>query len=296
MHDLTFTQRWAQDTADLVEAALADTPIVVIGGPRQAGKTTLAQTSVGREALTQLVTLDDLDVRAAANADPQGFVAGLGDGAIIDEVQRVPDLVLAVKASVDRDRRPGRFLLTGSANPFHRQEETLAGRREDIALWTLAQAGLEHGTGEMVDRVFDDDPAPFLRAAPSVGLQDVIERALRGGYPEMITRTAPSRVDAWYRSYVSEVVHHEIGDLAAIEGLLDMPKLMRLLAHRNTGLLNASKLARDAELPAQDDAAVSLPSRRSLHRVARACVDPQRPEAHAFGQRRWAVPISVLWT
>jgi predicted AAA+ superfamily ATPase len=271
----------------LVDAALADTPIVVIAGPRQAGKSTLAQTFVGHGALAQLVTLDDLDVRAAANADPQGFVAGLGDGAIIDEVQRVPDLVLAVKASVDRDRRPGRFLLTGSANPFHRQEETLAGRREDIALWTLAQAELEQGSGEMVDRVFADDPAPFLRAAPPVGLQDVIERALRGGYPETIERTVPSRVDAWYRSYVSEVVHHEIADLAAIEGLLDMPKLMRLLAHRNTGLLNASKLARDAELPAQT-------ARRYLSLLAEAFIVSLVPAWTRSGRKRLVKSPKVI--
>lgn len=101
--------------------------------------------------LSQLVTLDDLNARAAAASDPQGFIAGLGDGAVIDEVQRVPELVLAVKASVDRDRRPGRFLLTGSANPFHQQEETLAGRREDVSLWTLSQAELEDRSGDIID-------------------------------------------------------------------------------------------------------------------------------------------------
>jgi predicted AAA+ superfamily ATPase len=206
---------------------------------------------LGGGHLARLVTLDDLDVRAAAHADPQGFVTGLGDGAVIDEVQRVPERVLAVKANVDRDRRPGRFLLTGSANPFHRQDETLAGRREDVSLWTLAQAELEQTSGELVNRLFDDDPLPVLRTAAPVDGQDVVKRALRGGYPEMLQRTQQSRVDAWYRSYITEVVQHEIADLAAIEGLLDMPKLMRLLAHRNTGLLNTTKLARDADLPPQ---------------------------------------------
>lgn len=168
-------------------------------------------------------------------------------------------------------------------------EETLAGRREDIALWTLAQAELEQGSGEMVDRVFDDDPAPFLHAAPPVDLQDVIERALRGGYPEMIERTVPSRVDAWYRSYVSEVVHHEIADLAAIEGLLDMPKLMRLLAHRNTGLLNASKLARDAELPAQT-------ARRYLSLLAEAFIVSLVPAWTRSGRKRLVKSPKVMLT
>ncbi len=234
--------------ASLVEEALGDTPVVVVQGPRQAGKSTLVGGFVGRGRLTQLVTLDDLDVQAGASADPQGFVAGLGGGAIIDEVQRVPDLVLAIKASVDRDRRPGRFLLTGSSNPFHRQAETLAGRREDVSLWPLAQTELEGVAGSIIDDLFADDPATVLRRAAPVAPVEVVDRALRGGYPDVLRRERPGRMDAWFRGYVAEVVRREVADLAAIEGLLDVPKLLRLVAHRNTGLLNVARLGRDADL------------------------------------------------
>lgn len=235
----------------LVQDALDDTPVVTVQGPRQAGKTTLVETFVGRGNLQSLVTLDDLDVRAAAAGDPQGFVAGLGDGAVIDEIQRVPDLILAIKASVDRDRRSGRFLLTGSANPFHRHQETLAGRREDVALWPFAQAELERTHGPPIDGLFGSDPGSTLRGCAPVTPADVVARALKGGFPDVLDRTRPERIQAWFRGYVSEVVRNEVSELAAIEGLLDMPKLLRLVAHRSTGLLNVARLARDADLPPQ---------------------------------------------
>lgn len=237
--------------AALVGDALTDTPVVVVQGPRQAGKSTLVAQFLGSGDLETSVTFDDLDVRAAATADPQGFVAGLGRGGVIDEVQRVPDIVLALKAAVDRDRRPGRFLLTGSANPFHAQEETLAGRREDIKLWPLAQAELERTSGNAVDRLFAPSPDRHLRQTSEVEPLDLLARALRGGYPAALERTRADRVEAWFRNYVAEVVRTEVAGLAAIEGLLDVPRLLRLVAHRSAGLLNVARLARDADLPQQ---------------------------------------------
>ncbi len=237
--------------APLVRRALSDTPVVVVQGPRQAGKSTLVRSFVGHGHLTDLVTLDDLDVRAAAQADPQGFIAGLGKGAVIDEAQRVPDIVLAIKAAVDRDRQPGRFLLTGSANPFHRQEETLAGRREDVDMWPFVQAELERRSSSLVDDLFDEDPRERLGRATAIGREDVLHRALRGGFPEAVARRQLDRRHAWFRNYVTEVIRSEIAGLASIEGLLDLPKLLRLIAHRNAGLLNVARLARDADLSPQ---------------------------------------------
>ena len=235
----------------LIREALQDTPVVVVQGPRQAGKSTLVSRFLGSGNLETAATFDDLDVRAAATADPQGFVAGLGRGAIIDEVQRVPDVILAIKAAVDRDRQPGRFLLTGSANPFHRHEETLAGRREDIHLWPLAQAELEGAPHNAVDLILDPDPAAHFRRSPEIEPQELLLRALRGGYPAALERTSPDRHQAWFRNYVAEVVRAEVADLAAIEGLLDLPRLLRLAAHRSAGLLSVARLARDADLPQQ---------------------------------------------
>ena len=116
---------------------------------------------------------------------------------------------------------------------------------------TLAQAELEGTSGEFIDRIFAADPVSALRAAPPADRSDAIGRALRGGYPEAVARARPDRIDAWCRNNVTEVVQREVADLAAIEGLLDMPRLLRLIAHRNTGLLNTAHLARDVDLPPQ---------------------------------------------
>lgn len=237
--------------ARLVDDALLDTPVVVVQGPRQAGKTTLVESYLGTGRLHTYVTLDDLDVRSAAVDDPQGFVAGLGEGAIIDEIQRVPELVLAIKASVDRDRHPGRFLLTGSANPFHRQEETLAGRREDIHLWPLAQAELEGRTNSTIDSLFDNGVDDVLRELPPCSPDELLQRVLHGGFPTALTRSRGDRVQAWFRGYTTEVVRGEVAELSAIDGLLDLPRLLRLVATRNAGLLNTARLARDAGLAPQ---------------------------------------------
>ena len=124
-----------------VLAALADTPIVVLTGARQTGKTTLVRALASSAHPARYFSFDDAGVLAAAQADPAGFVAGLDGPIVLDEVQRVPQLFLALKASVDRDRRPGRFLLTGSANVLlvPRLAELLVGRMEVLSLWPLEQ-------------------------------------------------------------------------------------------------------------------------------------------------------------
>src|SRR5262245_32492045 len=127
-----------------VLAALADTPVVVLQGPRQGGKSTLAQSLVAAGHPATYFTLDHADVLAAAKADPTGFVAGLPERVVLDEIQHAPELFRTIKASVDRDRRPGRFLLTGSANVLllPRLADSLAGRMELLTLWPLSQGEL----------------------------------------------------------------------------------------------------------------------------------------------------------
>lgn len=229
--------------AERVRSALADTPVVVVQGPRQAGKSTLIRDLLGD--LHRYVTLDDLDVLAAARRDPQGFIDGLpSQGVAIDEVQRAPDLTLAIKASVDRDRRPGRFVLTGSADVFSRSgsRESLAGRTEVIPLWPLAQSELASTPAFSPARLFHSDVN--LTNLPPVEAADLWHRVQRGGYPEAAARTAHRR-DAWLDAYVQEVIRFEIAELSAIEGLLEIPRLLRLLATATAGLLNYSHLARD---------------------------------------------------
>ncbi|WP_293909665.1 ATP-binding protein [Deinococcus sp.] len=222
-----------------IREALTDTPVVMIVGARQVGKSTLAG------ALSpHRYTLDDLTTLAAARSDPVGFVQRLPDGALIDEVQRVPELLLSIKASIDRDRRPGRFLLTGSANvlTLPRVADSLAGRMSVHHLWPLSQGELEGGQREnFVDKI-------FAKAWPhGFPLHDLEERVLRGGYPEVITRSARRR-DAWFADYLRTLMERDVRDLSRISGVSELPRLLTLLADRSGNLLNTSDLARDAGL------------------------------------------------
>lgn len=226
-----------------VQTALTDTPVVIVQGPRQAGKSTLVRDLLDDPG--DYVTLDDLAVLSAARSDPQGFVAGLPARRVcIDEVQRAPDLVLAIKAAVDRDRRPGRFLLTGSADVLttSRARESLAGRSEVVPLWPLAQCELDGTPGLDPSRLFAHD-LDLSRASP-VDSTEVWQRVRRGGYPEAVRRSDERRA-AWWDAYVQEVVRFEIAELRAIEGVLEVPTLLRLLADRTADLVNYAHLARD---------------------------------------------------
>src|SRR5687767_11794195 len=140
-----------------VQAALADTPVVVINGPRQAGKTTLVR-SLSHPPNSEFVSLDEATNREAAHADPRAFVDRNLERLIIDEVQLVPELFRAIKAAVDRDRRPGRFLLTGSSRLIEAPDmaDALVGRVEPLELWPFSQGELERTSGNFVERVFED--------------------------------------------------------------------------------------------------------------------------------------------
>ena len=218
-----------------VHEALQDTRVVMLAGPRQAGKTTLAR-SLAEKSRTYL-TLDDATTLSAAKSDPAGLVRGL-DQAIIDEVQRAPDLLLAIKESVDRDPRPGRFLITGSANlmTLPRIADSLAGRMEIIRLLPLAQS-------EILAQ-----PAPrfleflFAGRAPEPGTLrlggDLVDLVLAGGYPEAVARKSWTRRQDWYDNYVEAVVERDVRDIASVDQLDRMPRLLRALAAHAGQLIN----------------------------------------------------------
>lgn len=231
-----------------IAAATADTPCVVLHGPRQSGKSTLAR-GTARARGAPYATLDDAVVLAAATADPDGFVAGFPDGAVIDEVQRAPGVFRALKASIDRDRRPGRFLLTGSAHvlAMPKLQESLAGRVEIVTLEPLSQGEIEGVVEGFVDAVFDEK-APV--AAPSkLAREDYAARALRGGFPEVVDRPTEARRSAWFRAYATAVLQRDVRELARIDGLTALPRLLSLVGARTAALQNASDLARGLALP-----------------------------------------------
>jgi len=224
-----------------LEEALADSPVVLIHGPRQSGKTTLAQ-RLGAKRGYAYFNLDDDVVRAAAEADPVGFVAELPRRAILDEVQRVPSLFTALKVAVDRDRQPGRFLLTGSANVLlvPKLADSLAGRMEIIRLFPFAQCEIEGRTPAFLDALFR---ASFkTRRSERLGPR-LAERIVAGGYPAALARATPRRRAAWYRDYVETMVQRDVRELARIASLDALPRLLALAAGQTARLLNVTDLA-----------------------------------------------------
>lgn len=220
------------------EEALADTPVVLIVGPRRAGKTTLVR-KMG-EAGRTYITLDDQTVLDAAKADPTGFIRGL-DRAIIDEIQRAPELLLAIKKAVDEDYRPGRFLLTGSANvlTLPRVADSLAGRMETLHMLPLAHAEIAGKQPTFLERLF----AGKLQSEPEAVVGDsLVQLALLGGFPEAIIRESERRRQDWMRSYLTAVLTRDLRDIADIEKLTELPKFVRLLAEHSGHLINYSQL------------------------------------------------------
>jgi predicted AAA+ superfamily ATPase len=232
-----------------VLAALADTPVVLINGPRQAGKSTLVRWLVENKHPARYLTLDDVAVLAAARQNPSGFLSGLEGNVAIDEVQRAPDLFLAMKTIVDRNRTPGMFLLTGSANVslLPRMAESLAGRMEILTLWPFSQSELEGTTENVADMLFGG--SPLVPLGNAVTKRELIQRIIAGGYPEVQQRTAADRRDAWFRSYVTTILQRDIRDISNIDGLTTLPRLLSLLAARATNLINFAEIATSSKIP-----------------------------------------------
>ncbi len=226
--------------------ALADTPAVYLQGARQVGKTTLVRDLLAEHFPAPYRTLDDATVLAAARLDPQGFLAAQRGPVVLDEVQRVPELALALKESIDRDRRPGRFLLTGSARlmALPRIADSLVGRMEVITLWPLSQQELEGTTQNLVDLAF----AGALPESSCGGGRSLRARVVAGGYPEALTRSGVRRA-RWYESYLTTLLQCEVRDLSNILDLAALPRLLALLAARTGQLLNVSELSRSAGIP-----------------------------------------------
>lgn len=239
--------RWLQ--ARLTDA-LADTPVVLLNGARQTGKSTLAE-HYARAHGGRYLSLDEPAILAAAQADPVSFVAGEPSLLVIDEVQKAPELFVAIKRSVDRDRRPGRYLLTGSADIYTlpRVAESLAGRMEVLSLQPLAQGELAW-TGEQVSapdlltRLYANSPSIRVPEETDPSGPDLASRVCRGGYPEALARKRSDRRQAWFDAYVQTITQRDIRDLSNIADLTALPKLLRLLAIRSGALSNVAELSR----------------------------------------------------
>lgn len=229
--------------------ALKDTRVVVVLGARQVGKSTLVQGIAGDEWPASVLTLDDLATRDAATSDPTGFVAGLATPVVIDEVQRAPDLLLAIKARVDRDPVPGQFLLAGSANILTapRIADALTGRAEYLALAPFSQGELR-GAGEaFIEQLFGGRWPQVIGGG--VGRRAYADIVAAGGYPAAVDRTAARRA-SFFESYVDTIVQRDLSTIARVHDQENVRRLLSALAGISAGLMNFDALGRDLALPA----------------------------------------------
>jgi predicted AAA+ superfamily ATPase len=220
--------------------------VVLVHGPRQCGKTTLAR-HLGDATGYAYMSFDDEVTLAAARADPIGFVADLPAKCILDEVQRAPGIFRSLKMAVDAKRVPGRFLLTGSANVLlvPALSDSLAGRLGIQRLYPLAQSELAGHRPHFLDTLFGGRfPA---KKRPRLG-RELAARIAAGGYPAALARSTARRQASWYRDYVETMVQRDVRDLARIASLDTLPRLLNFAAAQTARLINISDLGAPLQL------------------------------------------------
>ena len=227
--------------------AIEDSPVVLIQGPRQCGKTTLAR-MVGRTEGYHYISLDEEDVRAAAEADITGFVKNLPKRVILDEVQKVPEIFSSIKLAVDRDRSPGRFILTGSVSVLHVRgiTDSLAGRMDIIRLHPFSQGEIEGNTPGFPEALFSSE-FDIWQDGKNLSEMVLMDKLAAGGYPVALQRSAERRGD-WYRRYIEVLVEHDSRDIAAIRSSETLSQLLSLAAAQTAKLLNINGLSSSFKL------------------------------------------------
>lgn len=221
-----------------IAEAMQDTPAILINGPRQAGKTTLARHIAGQDM--RFLTLDDEAVLFAARENPVGLIRD-STRIVIDEIQRAPALLMAIKKVIDEDRRPGRFLLTGSANllTLPTVADSLAGRMETVTLLPLSQTEICGSGSNWLDSIFGGRIPAVDTCLVGPDLEEIV---LRGGYPEAVRRPTRQRRTAWLRQYLQALIQRDVRDIALVSNLDLFPRLVRALAEMSGQLCNYAQL------------------------------------------------------
>ncbi len=240
------TTPFARPLTASLKAALRDTPVVCLLGPRQSGKTTMARALEPRHAY---VTFDDAATLDFARTDPTGFVAALPPRVILDEIQRVPELLRTIKLAVDRDRSPGRFVLTGSANLLllPRLGDSLAGRVEVIPLQPLTAAERSRAPGRFLASLLAGRLKPSIVATAPRAPLALAQQVVTGGFPEAVART-PTRARSWHREYLRTLIERDIRDVARVRDTGAVGRLVELLALRTAELLRVASVGTDLGL------------------------------------------------
>jgi hypothetical protein len=237
------THLYPRHAESLLNEALDFSPVVFVQGARQVGKSTLAQRVVSERGFDHALTLDSQAQLDAAVRDPAGFIAGLEGRVFIDEIQRAPGLLLAIKQRVDRDQRAGGFLLTGSANVLTapKVHDALTGRAALITLWPLAQSEIEATSRNFVDALFAGQP-PNVSDAP-VGRRAFVDRVVAGGYPRALG-ASPRQRRRFFADYVTSTLERDLREIADARKLAELPRLLRLIGSRAANIYSARNVAK----------------------------------------------------
>ena len=220
----------------ILETALDISPVVLLSGARQVGKSTLSS-----KLFTNYAILDDVDLRLNAIDNPKGFLKQLTKPVCIDEIQKAPNLLEAIKLDVDRERVNGSYLLTGSANvlDMKKTKETLAGRIIELTLYPLsAKERHDQAEDNVVDRLFSGD-----FTCQDIDSDTILDVIISGGYPELLKMDTPLKRNLWFSSYISTYIERDARELGEIREINNFFKFINVIAPRTATLLNKSKIA-----------------------------------------------------
>ncbi|MDD3500229.1 ATP-binding protein [Sulfurovum sp.] len=228
----------------ILQEALRISPCVLLSGARQVGKSTLCL-SLDQEYRV----FDNLTQREAAHNDPVGYIASLPKPITLDEIQKVPEVLEGIKIAVDKERKNGTFLLTGSANVLEmkKAKDTLAGRIIEIPMWPLSQKEIHHKPDDnLIDRLFKNGVGGLRCDRKPLG--EISAAIVGGGYPEILKIDSPRGRSLWYNGYISTYIERDIRDVGELRDISAFIRFYNIIAPRSCGLLNKSDLASDANL------------------------------------------------